>query len=997
MTVDALRDKFLYKLQQIYDSQGIPLRTSIAVAKQPLDLYLLFMIVREKGGYGPVCHQKLWKDITTACNIKANPSSANSVKNHYMKHLLDFENELETFVLELSSAAPQHSTNITTITTVSAPSTQQADSTLPEQLVHSQHLSAPPYHHPQFPVESNLHQSTEAPVTIEPAPLPSPQQTDCQPTMIQAQVLTPPLVESHAIQSSLINSEPIVPPSHEPSDAMTSRVIVSESSSIGNENHDAINKQADASSSQQAEPTAQPSVKDEICISKSSVDSSSEAKTLTPSGDQLSENIPEEENLSPQESPVITSKPIEIPSLERSSETINRDPPKETDSALHPSQPEERSKCEEKEEHGEDKMEEENVVNQIETETSKLSDEKKYPVPQKESSPLPLAKEIVKSVLEEIPRPVSEEVESQKSSASIVESSAHPHASNAVTDKTTDSKENQDKEPRQIKRRIEREEPENEKVQDKSRDENSNNSSKRERKRRWGSSTGLGTASSVPPKQPTGISSSALKVLIPELNKSHSQVSKTTEEQSQEVKGTTSTTTPIAQDIAAKEPEQPSEAKTTIQDIDESSNLSENKSNRISRSISMIDNKADTSDDIKPSGNLVVTGKSSVDPAKDSEQEASPAKNPASNIIFIRNLVRPFTLIQLKELLNRTGKLIEEKFWIDKIKSKCYASYETQDEAIATRDALHGTRWPDANPKKLAVDFADEDELNFHLNSDDPSRTSLGDSKSSNLEDGTKMGKSSDSIGPEKYDAAIRRGRTEDGDRINDSKKEDRRERSDAEKRPIREWDREKFDSRSQNDNQPPSKRRKEASSGSENRDRNDQNRGRDKDQRKSKENRESQEGAASSSENRLVDDKGPMVKLLDDLFHKTKATPCIYWLPLDEEQAKKRAELREQNARKREEEFANREAERRTRMEERRRSPFVRRDRSPAWRGRDHGWNRRSRPYQRRSRSPMRSRRSFPRSRSRSVSKRRSRSRSVSKDGRARSISRSRSRSRSR
>lgn len=28
-----------------------------------------------------------------------------------------------------------------------------------------------------------------------------------------------------------------------------------------------------------------------------------------------------------------------------------------------------------------------------------------------------------------------------------------------------------------------------------------------------------------------------------------------------------------------------------------------------------------------------------------------------------------------------------------------------------------------------------------------------------------------------------------------------------------------------------------------------------------------------------------PPAKLLDDLFRKTKATPCIYWLPLTDEQ----------------------------------------------------------------------------------------------------------------
>lgn len=30
-----------------------------------------------------------------------------------------------------------------------------------------------------------------------------------------------------------------------------------------------------------------------------------------------------------------------------------------------------------------------------------------------------------------------------------------------------------------------------------------------------------------------------------------------------------------------------------------------------------------------------------------------------------------------------------------------------------------------------------------------------------------------------------------------------------------------------------------------------------------------------------------PPAKLLDDLFCKTKATPCIYWLPLTDEQVR--------------------------------------------------------------------------------------------------------------
>lgn len=57
----------------------------------------------------------------------------------------------------------------------------------------------------------------------------------------------------------------------------------------------------------------------------------------------------------------------------------------------------------------------------------------------------------------------------------------------------------------------------------------------------------------------------------------------------------------------------------------------------------------------------------------------SPPKNQSSSILFITNLVRPFTVLQLKGLLARTGKIVENGFWIDKIKSKCYVRYETEE------------------------------------------------------------------------------------------------------------------------------------------------------------------------------------------------------------------------------------------------------------------------------------------------------------------------------
>ena len=54
------------------------------------------------------------------------------------------------------------------------------------------------------------------------------------------------------------------------------------------------------------------------------------------------------------------------------------------------------------------------------------------------------------------------------------------------------------------------------------------------------------------------------------------------------------------------------------------------------------------------------------------ERSPSPSTHPESEVLHVKNLVRPFTLNQLKELLGKHGSLAEDGFWIDKIKSHCY-------------------------------------------------------------------------------------------------------------------------------------------------------------------------------------------------------------------------------------------------------------------------------------------------------------------------------------
>lgn len=90
----------------------------------------------------------------------------------------------------------------------------------------------------------------------------------------------------------------------------------------------------------------------------------------------------------------------------------------------------------------------------------------------------------------------------------------------------------------------------------------------------------------------------------------------------------------------------------------------------------------DTSMEVEENANIIAMNrKISIveDTASKLRPPPSPAKNPVSAVLYITNLVRPFTLKQLKEMLERTGKIREDGFWTDKIKSKCYVHYETEE------------------------------------------------------------------------------------------------------------------------------------------------------------------------------------------------------------------------------------------------------------------------------------------------------------------------------
>ncbi|XP_071505639.1 uncharacterized protein [Diadema antillarum] len=293
------------------------------------------------------------------------------------------------------------------------------------------------------------------------------------------------------------------------------------------------------------------------------------------------------------------------------------------------------------------------------------------------------------------------------------------------------------------------------------------------------------------------------------------------------------------------------------------------------------------------------------EPVRQTQREPSPSKRPESKIVHVINLVRPFTLVQLKELLGRYGTLTEGGFWINNIKSHCYATYETTEGAVACRASLHGTTWPSSNPKTLRIEFADQNELNRHMGVAVQKEEARAEPS------------------PERTPAPVRGDRISAQDRERDAEQERRtreRERERERARKEREWDRGKERSQSRE------RRRRQ----------------------RSQERRERHEEAKKEVEE-------PPAKLLDDLFRKTKATPCIYWLPLTEDMIVEREKQRAQRDQRREERAQQRklqEEEERCEMQRDRRGEKERE------RERPRGARYRSRSRDRRSRSRSRGRR---------------------------------------
>ncbi|GAA0143678.1 hypothetical protein LIER_35789 [Lithospermum erythrorhizon] len=79
----------------------------------------------------------------------------------------------------------------------------------------------------------------------------------------------------------------------------------------------------------------------------------------------------------------------------------------------------------------------------------------------------------------------------------------------------------------------------------------------------------------------------------------------------------------------------------------------------------------------------------------------------------IDNFVRPFTLKAVHELLEKTGKV--SNFWMDHIKTHCYVTFSSAEEAIETRNAVYNLQWPSNGGRLLVADFVDPEEVTLHV------------------------------------------------------------------------------------------------------------------------------------------------------------------------------------------------------------------------------------------------------------------------------------------
>ncbi|KAL3637402.1 hypothetical protein CASFOL_018570 [Castilleja foliolosa] len=91
------------------------------------------------------------------------------------------------------------------------------------------------------------------------------------------------------------------------------------------------------------------------------------------------------------------------------------------------------------------------------------------------------------------------------------------------------------------------------------------------------------------------------------------------------------------------------------------------------------------------------------------ERIVPPSSKPPTNSLRIDHFLRPFTMKKVQELLGKTGTVTG--FWMDHIKTHCYVSYSSVEEAVGTRNAVYNLQWPTNGGRLLVAEFVDPQEV----------------------------------------------------------------------------------------------------------------------------------------------------------------------------------------------------------------------------------------------------------------------------------------------
>ncbi|GCB74171.1 hypothetical protein scyTo_0003258 [Scyliorhinus torazame] len=94
---DPRRKEFLDDLFVFMQKRGTPVNRIPIMAKQVLDLYMLYKLVTEKGGLVEVINKKIWREITKGLNLPTSiTSAAFTLRTQYMKYLYPYECEKQS-------------------------------------------------------------------------------------------------------------------------------------------------------------------------------------------------------------------------------------------------------------------------------------------------------------------------------------------------------------------------------------------------------------------------------------------------------------------------------------------------------------------------------------------------------------------------------------------------------------------------------------------------------------------------------------------------------------------------------------------------------------------------------------------------------------------------------------------------------------------------------------------------------------------------------------